>query len=111
MNGFREAPGFAFDLLPGATRDAPTRQLQSLLTLPVALKCGIRVVVAAAVSFNDQPDIAPKEIGHRAPTTGVERHVDLWLWQSGALAHAEEKDLHIAPRPLCQGMDFVYDHP
>jgi hypothetical protein len=82
-----------------------------LLALSVALERRIGVVKAATVGFDNQPGISPEEIGHRAATARVERHVDLRLRQSSALAHTEEEELHVAPRPLCQGMYFVHHHP
>jgi hypothetical protein len=81
-----------------------------LLTLAIALEGGVSVVIAPTVCFDDQPGITPEEIRHRAATTDIKCHVDLWLRQASSVAHAQEQPLHLTPRPLGVGMNLVHQH-
>jgi hypothetical protein len=98
---------FEFDLLPGASRYAPPRHLEALLPTPVADKRGIGVVEAAAVGFEDQPLVAPEEVGLQPAALHLEGDVYLWLRQAGLKANVEKHPLELASGVSGLGMDFI----
>ena len=102
-----EALGLSFDLLPGATGDAPAGQLQELLSLAVMLESRIGVVKAAAIGLDNQAGVAPEEVRLDPPTTDVEGNVDLGRRKLSLAAHAKKDALQFATGPLRFRMKFV----
>ncbi len=106
-----EAPGFAFDLGPGAVRDPPAGDFEPLGAAPVAVEGRRGVVELTAVGLDDQASVAPEEVRFQLSVAELQRHVDLGPRQTGPLAHAQEEPLQIAPRPPRVGVELLEQHP
>jgi hypothetical protein len=102
-----ESAWFAFDLLPGAARDAPARQLEALLSPPVVLEGRVGVMKTTAVCFDDQPSISPEEIRLEEAVPHVKRDVDLGSRQPCARAHAQEQSLQLTAGSLGCGVELI----
>ncbi len=100
-----------FDLEPSAVGDTPAGKLQSLLAAAIVEEGRARVVKFAAVGFDDQANLAPKEICLETKTSNIEPNVDLRSWQPNLGAHAKEHPLHGAASPLRIRIEFVEEHP
>jgi hypothetical protein len=81
--------------------------LQLLLPPAVLLERRVCVVIAAAVSFDDEARITPKEVGLDPPTTNLKLNVHLWLRKAGSLAHPEKPPLQFAASSLFLRMEFI----
>lgn len=98
---------FEFDLLPGAVRHAPARDLKALLSAPVIDERGVGVVKPTAVSLEDQPLVAPEEIRLQGATFNLQGDVDLRLGQADLKANVKEHSLELASTALGLGMNFI----
>jgi hypothetical protein len=84
--------------------------LEALLSPAVVVEGRASVVIATTVGFDDQPGIAPEEIGFEPAVANIERSIDLGTRQFCSRAHAQEVALQFAARPLCRWIEFIEKH-
>jgi hypothetical protein len=87
--GTGEALGFVADLGPGAVDDGPAGDSKALISKAVLLEGGDGSVDATTVSFDDEPGIAPHEVGHHRDA--VNNHVAIHLGRR-KFASPEERE-------------------
>ena len=99
-DGSRYALGFVDDLPPGDVDDGPAGNGQPLIALSILLEGRDRAMHTTAVGFDDEPSVAPHEVGHHRDTVDHHMAVHLCRSEAGSLEQPEELLLEPAPRLL-----------